>query len=216
MPIKNILSHIRRYEADTFENNRKVLLPTLLITVLIFVLILPAGVVGASASYQLPDDYAIVRSTVDNPSFASTIASNIASVGQEQIGPMVAAGFYHTVGLETDGTVLALGGNYLGQCNVIDWTDIIQVAAGSQHTVGLKADGTVAAVGDSTGGKCDVDDWTDIIQVAAGYDQTVGVKVDGTVVAVGYSGFRQGDTNDWTDIIQVAAGYGHTVGLKSD
>jgi alpha-tubulin suppressor-like RCC1 family protein len=33
------------------------------------------------------------------------------------------------------------------ECNVGDWTDIIQVAAGSSHTIGLKSDGTVVAVG---------------------------------------------------------------------
>ena len=63
---------------------------------------------------------------------------------------MVAAGFYHTVGLKADGTVVAVGENYLGQCNVGNWTDIVQVAAGSYHTVGLKADGTVVAVGSNS------------------------------------------------------------------
>jgi len=36
-----------------------------------------------------------------------------------------------------------------GQCEVADWTDIIQVDAGKWHTVGLKGDGTVVATGGS-------------------------------------------------------------------
>lgn len=32
--------------------------------------------------------------------------------------PMVAAGYLHTVGLRSDGTVVAVGWNYAGQCNV--------------------------------------------------------------------------------------------------
>jgi alpha-tubulin suppressor-like RCC1 family protein len=60
---------------------------------------------------------------------------------------MVAAGYDHTVGLETDGTVVAVGDNTYGQCNVGNWTDIIQVSAGSQHTVRFKSDGTVVAAG---------------------------------------------------------------------
>ena len=63
--------------------------------------------------------------------------------------PIIAAGQYHTVGLKSDGTVVAVGDNYDGQCDVgsQSWTDIVQVAAGDFHTVGLKADGTVVAVG---------------------------------------------------------------------
>jgi hypothetical protein len=71
------------------------------------------------------------------------------------------------------------------ECDVGDWTDIIQVAAGYSHTVGLKSDGTVVAVGDNEYGQCDVGNWTDITQVAAGEYHTVGLKLDGTVVAAG-------------------------------
>ena len=55
---------------------------------------------------------------------------------------------YHTVGLKSDGTVVAVGNNIDGQLNVGSWTDIVQVAAGRYHTVGLKSDGTVVAVGE--------------------------------------------------------------------
>lgn len=68
----------------------------------------------------------------------------------------VAAGGYHTVGLKDDGTVVAVGDNGDGQCNVGDWTDIIQVAAGAEHTVGLKDDGTAVAGGNNDYGQCNV------------------------------------------------------------
>jgi hypothetical protein len=57
----------------------------------------------------------------------------------------VAAGSAHTIGLKSDGTVVAVGLNDNDQLNVGSWTDIVQVAAGSSHTVGLKSDGTVVA-----------------------------------------------------------------------
>ena len=74
----------------------------------------------------------------------------------------VAAGVAHTVGLRRDGTVVAVGHNSDGRCDVSDWTDIVAVAAGYNHTVGLRRDGTVVAVGDNDYGQCDVSDWTDI------------------------------------------------------
>ena len=61
--------------------------------------------------------------------------------------PMVAAGYEHTVGLKSDGTAVAVGNKYYGQCDVGGWTDITQVATGYWHTVGLKANGTVVDAG---------------------------------------------------------------------
>ena len=124
----------------------------------------------------------------------------------------------HTVGLKADGTVVAVGYNYYGQCDVDGWgwTDIVAVSAGGSHTVGLKADGTVVAVGYNLYGQCDVDGWTDIVAVSAGYSYTVGLKADGTVVAVGDNNIGQCDVDGWTDIVAVSAGVSHTVGLKAD
>ena len=125
----------------------------------------------------------------------------------------LAAGWDYTVGLKSDGTVVAVGYNGNGQCDVSDWTDIVAVAAGS---AGLKSDGTVVAVGDNEDGQCDVSDWTDIVAVAAGGSHTVGLRADGTVVAVGSNMWGQCDVSGWTDIVAVAAGGSHTVGLKAD
>ena len=128
----------------------------------------------------------------------------------------LAAGWDYIVGLKTDGTVVAVGSNSCGQCDVSSWTDIVAVAAGSHHTVGLKADGTVVAAGDNERGQCDVSGWRDIVAVAAGSFHTVGLKADGTVAAVGMMQFGQCDVSGWTDIVAVSAGRRHTVGLKAD
>ena len=37
---------------------------------------------------------------------------------------IIAAGNYHTVGLKSDGTVVAVGDNYSGQCDVDSWKNI--------------------------------------------------------------------------------------------
>ena len=130
----------------------------------------------------------------------------------------LSAGSDHTVGLKSDGTVVAVGDNAYG---VSDWTDIVAVSAGGSHTVGLKSDGTVVATKYSSkskyyNGQCDVSGWKDIVAVSAGGSHTVGLKADGTVVAEGSNHYGQCKVSDWTDIVAVSAGWNHTVGLKSD
>ncbi len=126
------------------------------------------------------------------------------------------AGWAHTVGVLTDGTVMAVGNNETGQCNVNGWTGIVQASAGMYHTVGLCSDGTVVAVGLNMNGQCNVNDWTEIVQVSASGATTVGLRSDGTVVAAGTNSAGQCNVSDWTDIVQIAAGSEHTVGLKAD
>jgi hypothetical protein len=129
------------------------------------------------------------------------------------------------VGLKANGTVLAVGDNGYGQCDVGGWTDVIQVATGYSHTVGLRADGTVVAVGNNEIGQCNVGEWTDIVQITVGWGHTVGLRADGTVVAAGANDYGQCRISGWTDIKRVTAGeyyhtiaggYGHTVGVEAD
>ena len=64
------------------------------------------------------------------------------------VQPYAAAGGAQTVGVKSDGTVVAVGLNDDGQLNVDSWMDILRMAAGGFHTVGVKSDGTVLAAGD--------------------------------------------------------------------
>ncbi len=74
----------------------------------------------------------------------------------------VSAGKWHTVGLKSDCTVVAVGDKGDGRCEVSDWTDIVAVVTGGCHTVGLKSDGTVVAVGRNDDGQCEVSGWSNI------------------------------------------------------
>ena len=128
----------------------------------------------------------------------------------------IAAGSYHTVGINEDGTVVAVGDDSQGQCDVAGWTSIVAVAAGDKHTIGLKSDGTVVGTGRNQDGQCEVSDWTDIVAVAAGDSHTVGLRKNGTVITAGSNNYQQCDVSDWTGIVAVAAGAYHTVGLHAD
>ncbi len=59
----------------------------------------------------------------------------------------VSCGRHHMVGLKRDGTVVAMGSNLYGQCNIDTWHEIVSISCGGWHTVGLKQNGTVVAVG---------------------------------------------------------------------
>jgi len=63
----------------------------------------------------------------------------------------VAAGYYHNLGLNADGSIVAWGcggTRDYGQCDVPPPNgDFIAVAAGEQHSLGLKADGSIVAWG---------------------------------------------------------------------
>ena len=130
---------------------------------------------------------------------------------------VIQCGHRQTVGLKADGTVVAVGDNEYGQCNVSDWRDIVAIDTDGSHTVGLRNDGTVVAVGDNEYGQCNVSDWRDIVAIATStFGYTVGLKADGTVVAVGYNQDGQCNVSDWRNIVAIAAGGDHTAGLRSD
>lgn len=71
----------------------------------------------------------------------------------------IVAGADHTVGLKSDGTVVACGITADSRRDISGWTDIVEIADGGFHTVGLKSDGTVVACGDNENGQCDVSGW---------------------------------------------------------
>lgn len=152
----------------------------------------------------------------DTPQTEPTVAQPATEPLMSDNYVAIDGGLDHTVVLYADGTVKAIGSNNNGQCNVEDWTDIVQISTMRNHTVGLRADGTVVAVGDNGSGQCDVSAWTDIVQVSAGKAHTVGLRSDGTVVAVGASPYGECDVFGWTDIVAVGAAYNNTFGLCSD
>lgn len=162
----------------------------------------------------------------DNTQAETAVSSNQAKtvVSDIQQKNSIAAGNTHTVGLHSNGTVVAVGDNEYGQCNIENWADIISLAASDIHTVGLRSNGTVVATGDNGSGQCDVENWKDIVSVAAGNyylsdrhcGYTLGLQSDGTVVAVGSNDFGQCDVDSWTDIVSVATGDTHAVGLRRD
>lgn len=128
----------------------------------------------------------------------------------------ISAGYYHTVAIKADGTVVAVGDEENDKLNVNNWKDIVSVATGWDYTVGLKSDGTIVTAGTMSNGEGNVSGWEDIVAISAGAMTTVGLKADGTVLATGYNSYGQCDVDDWKDIVFISAEINNTAGVKSD
>ena len=116
----------------------------------------------------------------------------------------IAVGFYHTVGLRQNGTVVACGHNQYGQCDTGEWKHATAVAAGAYHTLALLSDGTVVACGDNTYGQCDVTQWKNVVQITASDYNSAALLSDGTVVTCGFNQWPQ--TEGWTNMDSIFGG----------
>ncbi|MBO6014093.1 MAG: hypothetical protein J6P48_01360 [Oscillospiraceae bacterium] len=119
-------------------------------------------------------------------------------------GGIVAAGSFHTVGLCSDGTVIACGDNSFGQCETQDWQHITSVAAGAYHTLGLCTDGRVIACGRGNESQCDTSEWTDIVAIAAADYASFGLRSDGSVLVSGFNDYP--DIPGWSHVIAIRGG----------
>jgi alpha-tubulin suppressor-like RCC1 family protein len=123
----------------------------------------------------------------------------------------VAAGSYHSLALQTNGTLWGWGNNPSGQIGdgtttprstpVQVLTGGVAAAAGSQHSLAVKADGTVWSWGSPADGRLGpgehtspyepahvddtADELVDIVAVAAGAGHSLALREDGTVWAWG-------------------------------
>jgi len=71
----------------------------------------------------------------------------------------LAAGFLHSLARRSDGSVVAWGNNFNGQCDVPDLPlglTYIEIAAGYWHSLAMRSDGEVVAWGLNDYGQCDV------------------------------------------------------------
>lgn len=131
---------------------------------------------------------------------------NIAASGSEKGG----VGGGHTVGLKSDGTLVAVGDNSYGQCDFSDtekWSDIVKIATGDWYTVGLKSTGEVVITGENAPGRKYIDKeilskYTNIVDIAAGYGQTLLLTDEGEIICFGFNDDGKcSDINGYKDVM---------------
>lgn len=128
----------------------------------------------------------------------------------------VAAGAYHCLLLNADGTVTARGENAHGQCNIPWGQKITAVAAGFYHSLVLRSDGSIAAWGDNTRGQRDVPSGSDFVAIGAGQWHNLAIRSDGSLAAWGWNEYGQCDVPDGNDFEAVSGGLYHSLALQSD
>jgi len=131
----------------------------------------------------------------------------------------IAAGGFHGLVLQQDGSVVAWGKNRNGQTNVPPGaTNVKAIAAGRDHSLALLKDGSVVAWGLNADGQTNVPAAvSNSVAVSAGAVHSVALRSDGTVVAWGNNDY--GQTNvppNLSDVIAIASGYNHNLALRSD
>ena len=110
-------------------------------------------------------------------------------------------------GLKSNGTVVASGPNLYGECDVSDWSSIVELAAGSSHVLGRKADGTVVAAGYNASGSTRVHNWKNVTDIEAGVYCSLAVTDAGEILFAGQRDGHEGAAN-WKNPQQlVASGY---------
>lgn len=121
----------------------------------------------------------------------------------------IAAGALHSVGLRSDGTVVAWGLNQYGQTNVPPGlANVVEIAAGDTHSVALTATGTVVVWGDDRLTQLEMPaGLSNVVAISAGPAYTLALRNDGSIVGWGDDSSGQTDVPvDVTNAVAVSAG----------
>ena len=163
----------------------------------------------------------IVLASVSASCAQTVIAWGSNTQGQTDVPPTatnviaVAAGWYHSLALRMDGSVVAWGS---GSEVPASATNTVSIAAGAAHSLALQSDATVVAWGNNSYGQTNAPtSATNVIAVAAGYYHSLALRADGTVIAWGRNTSAQTKVPaSATNIVAIAAGAEDSLGLRND
>ncbi len=125
------------------------------------------------------------------------------------------AGRFHTVGLCSNGTVVATGNPFHGQCYVHTWKNITAICTSDSATFGLRQDGTVV----TTDTDWDTSSLRNVTGIVCSFALLLGLHADGTLTAISRKGRTPafcGELQTWRDIVAAAANDDFIVGLHAD
>ena len=131
----------------------------------------------------------------------------------------IAAGAWHNLALQADGTVLAWGNDLSGQCDVpATLLGALAIAAGGYHSLAIRADGTVVAWGANDDAQTNVPArLANVIGISAGTWHSLALCHDGTVAAWGDNTWGQSSVPaGLSNVVAIAAGGNHSLALQTN
>jgi alpha-tubulin suppressor-like RCC1 family protein len=142
----------------------------------------------------------------------------------------IAAGEFHCLALNPNGSVVAWGKGGLFYSNSFNFfeisptnvpptaTNIVAIAAGGNHSLALNANSSIIAWGRNWDGQTNVpSSATNVVAIAAGWAHSLALRADGSLVAWGNDDYGQTDIPPQASgAIAIAAGYYHNLALRSD
>jgi alpha-tubulin suppressor-like RCC1 family protein len=141
----------------------------------------------------------------------------------------IACGYYHSLALNTNGTVIAVGDDRYGQIEVpANLSNVVAIACGWFNCLALKSDGTVSAWGGAGimdyGQETVPNNLSNVVAISSGAYFDMALKSDGTVFAWGANGNGNGDQNfgetnvpaGLSNVVAIAAGGWHGLALKNN
>jgi hypothetical protein len=88
----------------------------------------------------------------------------------------IAAGYWHSLALRSDGTIVGWGSNDFGQATPPAGNNYIAIAAGEWHSLALRSDGTIVGWGNNDYGQATPPAGNNYIAIAAGRYHSLAIK----------------------------------------
>lgn len=117
----------------------------------------------------------------------------------------------HVIGLKSDGTLVAIGDDFVPNANAIaDLSDVRLLAVGDYHLVAISSDNEITVLGEAgtidysgQNEKEKFDNWPgeEIVELSAGQKLTLATTSEGVVYAAGNEKQGQLGANGWTNVM---------------
>ena len=126
----------------------------------------------------------------------------------------VATGYYHSLALEADGSIVGWGRNGSGAATPPSGNDFVGISAGLYHSLALKADGNIVGWGYNRYGQATPPSGNGFVAISAREEHSLALKADGSIVGWGRNHFGQATPPSGNDFVAVSAGRYHNLAIK--